>query len=399
MYLIDKLHQHGIGVILDFVMGHIIKDSSYLSNFDGTYLYEYEDQFRRENFVWGTANLDFGKGITRSYMRSAFHFYCEYYHVDGFRIDAVSNLLYYLGNKDNGENKEAIHFIQDLTTSLFAKDDTLIFSAEDSTAFNKVTGKVSEGAVGFNYKWNMGYMNDTLKYFALDPIYRKFHHHLLTFASVYNWSENFIMPFSHDEVVHMKGSLINKMPGNYQDKFSQLKLLMLYFYTFPGKKLLFMGGEFGQFDEWHYESALSWSCLRYESHQQYNQYFRDLTKLYLESPQLYALDHERQGFRWIDADDVQRSIYSYLRFGPDEQDPYLVILNMTPVGYEHFGQGVPFDGVWEVIFDGTKTCYYGYGQNMSLPITATSELTVGQPYRMTFDLRPFACLIFRRVHA
>jgi 1,4-alpha-glucan branching enzyme len=394
MYLIDCLHQRGIGVIIDFVLGHIVKDSSYLYNFDGTHLYEYNDTFRRENVSWGTANLDFSKGITRSYMLSAFHFYLQYFHVDGFRIDAVSNLLYYLGNKDNGKCNEAITFIQDISRSLFKKDTSIIFSAEDSTDFAHVTGDANLGAIGFNYKWNMGFMNDTLKYFEKDPIYRSHHHHNLTFGMMYAYSEQFILPFSHDEVVHLKGSLINKMPGSYEDKFQQLKLLMTYFYTFPGKKLLFMGAEFGQFSEWNFQKALDWSCLDFPSHQQYAHFFKTLTYTYKNNPQLWELDHNPKGFRWIEADNASKSIYIYLRYDSSDK-PLLVILNMTNQCYDNYNVGVPDEGYFKMILDGTKPEFFGY-EVVSQDVFKTSKGCYDNQYHyISINIKPWACYILK----
>ncbi|MDR2867443.1 MAG: 1,4-alpha-glucan branching protein GlgB [Acholeplasmatales bacterium] len=394
MYLIDQLHQRGIGVIIDFVLGHIVKDASYLYNFDGTHLYEYEDAKRRENIGWGTANLDFSKGITKTYMLSAFHFYLNYFHVDGFRIDAVSNLLYYLGDKSQGRCEEAISFIQDISRSLFAKDPSVIFSAEDSTDFSHVTGDANLGAVGFNYKWNMGFMNDTLKYFELDPIYRKFHHHNLTFGMMYAYSEQFILPFSHDEVVHLKHSLIGKMPGTYEEKFQQLKLLMTYFYTFPGKKLLFMGAEFGQFSEWNYEKALDWSCLDFASHQGYAHFFKSLTYLYKTQSSLWKWDFDPRGFSWVEADNAQKSIYAYLRFS-DDDEPLFIILNMTNQHYANYRFGLPIAGDWEMMLDGTKEEFFGYSRPNIKYYSTKKGSYDNQDNYLEIDVYPWACYILK----
>ncbi|MDR2828318.1 MAG: 1,4-alpha-glucan branching protein GlgB [Acholeplasmatales bacterium] len=394
MYLIDKLHQANIGVIFDFVLGHVIKDQSYLYKFDGTHLYEYDDEFRRENKEWGTANLDFSKGHTKSYMLSAFHFYMEYFHVDGFRIDAVSNLLYYLGNKDNGINNEAISFIRQISASLAFSNPSIIFSAEDSSAHANVTGDPSTGAVGFNYKWNMGFMNDSLKYFKLDPIYRKFHHNLLTFGIMYTYSEQFILPYSHDEVVHMKGSLINKMPGDYNFKFQQLKLLMTLLYTYPGKKLVFMGGEFGQFSEWNFDKELDWSSLMYESHQKYNYFFKQLTLTYMSNKALYVLDHDPKGFKWIDANNAEKSIYSYARFDKTG-NPIVVILNMTPEPYENFIIGVPKAGEYETLLDSTQKEYYGWEWQKQLSFSSIDGKYNNLDQHIKINIKPFGAYILK----
>src|SRR5690554_2775129 len=328
MYFIDQCHQHGIGVIIDWVLGHINKDSFGLFQFDGTYLYEYEDEKRRENTTWGTANLDFNKGISRSFMMSALTFWMDYFHVDGFRIDAVSHLIYNLGNKSNGENRGAINFIKELSGHLFSKDERIIFSAEDSTDYPLVTHPVSKGGLGFNYKWNMGFMNDVLSYFKLDPIYRKYHHDKITFGLTYAFSEQFILPFSHDEVVHGKGTLLTKMSGDYWQKFANFKTLIGLWVTHPGKKLLFMGQEFAHFSEWNHNRSLDWNLFEYDSHKTANRFVREILDLYKNSKELHELDHDPKGFMWIDPNNNEQSIFSYCRYAKDGSF-YVVVLNMT----------------------------------------------------------------------
>ena len=287
MWFVDQLHQNGIGVIMDWVPGHICKDAHGLYLFDGTPLYDYGDPSIRENIEWGTANLDLGKGITRSFLFSNALFYMKYFHVDGFRVDAVSNLLYHMGNPNRGVNEGACSFLRELSNILFGVDDRILLMAEDSSSFPNVTKPTSIGGIGFNYKWDMGWMNDTLKYFKLDPIYRKYHHHQLTFSMMYYYNEQFVLPFSHDEVVHMKGSLLNKMPGDYWQQFANYRLLMGYMMTHPGKKLLFMGNELAPYSEWAFYKGLDWNLLEYPSHDSAYHYMQDLTKLYKSSKCLY----------------------------------------------------------------------------------------------------------------
>lgn len=368
MYLIDKMHQNHIGVIIDWVLGHICKDAHGLSFFDGTPLYEFNDAHRRENITWGTDNLDFSKGITRSFMLSALTFWMDYYHVDGFRIDAVSNLIYYLGNKNEGVNQDAINFIKQLSYHLFGKDDRVLLMAEDSTDYPYVTHPVSQGGIGFNYKWNMGFMNDVLRYFKEDPIHRKYHHDKITFGLVYAFNEQFILPFSHDEVVHMKGSLINKMPGDYFQKMAQWRLLLALWMTHPGKKLLFMGQEFASFSEWNFNKELDWNLFDYESHQKANRFFKDLTKIYRHHKALYQYDHDPKGFKWSVVDDKEQSVFAFLRFSDDET--LLIVLNMTPNVHEFYEIGVPKPGIYEEILSSDKEIYYGSNQYNGLPLNS-----------------------------
>ena len=362
MYFVDKCHQNKIGVIFDWVPGHICKDANGLYMFDGSPVYEYPNEQDRENYEWGTANLDLGKGTTRSFLYSNALFYMNYYHVDGFRVDAVSNIIYYLGNKNRGENQGACDFLRGLSTNIFAKDDRVLLIAEDSSDYPGVTRPSDMGGFGFNYKWDMGWMNDTLKYFKLDPIYRKYHHNLLTFSMLYYYNEQFILPFSHDEVVHMKGSLLNKMPGDYWQKFANFRLLMGYFMTHPGKKLSFMGNELAPFSEWAFYKELDWNLLDYDSHRGANNYIKDLNTIYNKEKALYELDYNQDGFRWIDANNAIQSIYSFIRYGKDFKDHLVVILNCTPNTYHNYRIGVPGTLNYKELINSDDTKYYGSGQ-------------------------------------
>jgi len=360
MYFIDRMHQEGIGVIMDWVLGHICKDAHGLSYFDGTPLYEFNDKERRENVTWGTNNLDFSKGITRSFMLSALTFWMDYFHIDGYRIDAVSNLIYYLGNKQKGVNLDAINFIRQLSYHLFGKDDRLLFMAEDSTDFPYVTHPVDTGGMGFNYKWNMGFMNDVLRYFKEDPIHRQFHHDQITFGLVYAFNEQFILPFSHDEVVHMKGSLVNKMPGDYFQKMANWRLLLTLWMTHPGKKLLFMGQEFASFSEWAFQKQLDWNLFDFPAHQQANRFFKDLAQVYRHHSALFQYDHHPKGFEWSIVDDREQSVFAYIR--RSDTETLVIVLNMTPNVHEFYEIGVPKAGRYEEILNSDKNIYFGSDQ-------------------------------------
>lgn len=359
MYLIDCFHQAGIGVIMDWVPGHICKDAHGLYMFDGEPLYEYSDMKIRENVIWGTINLDLGKGIVKSFLISNALYWMKYFHIDGFRIDAVSNIIYYLGNASLGINQPAVDFLRDVTTSIKTEDSSVLVFAEDSTTFPKLTAPVIEGGIGFDYKWNMGWMNDTLRYFEKDPIYRKYHHDLLTFGIVYQYSERFLLPLSHDEVVHGKRSLISKMPGDYWQKFANFRLLMGWLYTHPGKKLCFMGGEFAQMHEWKDKAELDWFLLEYPFHERANHFVRDLLKVYRHHHALFQLDHDSRGFSWIDETNVNQSIYIFARYSQQPDEIIVVVMNMTPVAYENFTIGVPAAGQYMEILCSDKEQYGG----------------------------------------
>lgn len=392
MYLIDRLHQANIGVLMDWVLGHICKDAHGLYKFDGTHLFEYENEFLRENLDWGTSNLDFSKGITRSFMHSALNFWIDYFHIDGFRIDAVSRLIYYLGDESRGVNFDAVNFIKQLGLSLFKKDDRILFMAEDSTSYPKVTHPIDQGGLGFNYKWNMGFMNDTLSYFKTDPIYRKYEHDKITFGMHYAYSEQFILPYSHDEVVHMKNSLLEKMPGNLNDKLSQWRLLMTLFMTHPGKKLLFMGQEFAQRKEWNFKTEIEWTLLAYEEHQKANAFFIDLAKIYKNNKAFYKYDHDPVGFEWLVVDDSNQSLFSYVR--KTERTMYVVILNMTPNYHEFYEIGVPKKGIYEEILNSSNIKYGGSVLEKQI-LESLDEPKLKFDYHIKPKIAPFSAMIFK----
>jgi 1,4-alpha-glucan branching enzyme len=359
MYLIDQCHQHNIKVILDWVPGHICRDAHGLYMFDGEPLYEYEEEWKRENIVWGTANLNLGRGEVQSFLISNALFWMKYFHVDGFRIDAVSNIIYYLGDSSKGVNHGALDFLKNLSTQVFAHFNNALLIAEDSTAYPKVTHPVDQGGLGFNYKWNMGWMNDTLEYFEKDPIYRKYHHHDITFGLSYAFSENYVLPLSHDEVVHGKKSLVDKMPGDYWQKFANYRALMGLFFTHPGKTLLFMGGEFAQMHEWKDYCELDWNLLEYPLHSAAQRFNRDMNLVVKNHKALYELDGNQEGFEWIDANNEEMSVYSFVRYGKDKSDFVLVVLNLTPIVHHNFRIGVPQKGKYVEVINSDKSVYGG----------------------------------------
>ena len=323
---VDILHQNGIGVILDMVAVHFASDYFGLDHFDGTGMYEsiYPDLKYSE---WGSNNFDYSKGHVRSFMKSAMTYWLENFHFDGIRIDAVSYMIHYNGNKNRGVHKDNIEFIKDLNKTIHEDFPNVMLIAEDSSDFPQVTGKVEDGELGFDYKWDLGWMNDTLRYFKTDSINRIDHQANINFSMFYFYNERFILPLSHDEVVHMKGAMINKMAGSYEEKFKQLKLLYTYQMTHPGKKLNFMGNEIATFDEWNEHESINWDILKFPTHDDIHRYVKDLNSLYLESPAFFEKDYEEEGFAWKVVDDNINSVFAYERKANDER--YLVVLNMT----------------------------------------------------------------------
>ncbi len=394
MYMIDRLHQEGFGVIMDWVPGHICKDAHGLYFFDGSPLYEYDEKWKRENEVWGTANLDLSKGITRSFLISNALYWMEYFHVDGFRVDAVSNIIYYLGDARNGSNTGAIEFLRELSRNIFKKDDRVLLMAEDSTAHPGVTKPVDAGGLGFNYKWNMGFMNDVLRYFKKDPIYRKWHHEDITFGLTYAFSEQFILPFSHDEVVHGKGTLLTRMPGDYWQKFANYRALIGLWATHPGKKLLFMGQEFAHFAEWDVNKDLDWNLFQFDSHSKANVFVRDMLWLVRSEKALYEKDHDPSGFKWIDSTNAEQSIFSFLRYANDGSF-VVVVLNLTPNVYHGFELGVPKKGQYIEIMNSDLTKYGGSNQYNGKPLFSFDEAKHNQAYHVKMLVSPLSVTILK----
>ncbi|MCE3201283.1 1,4-alpha-glucan branching protein GlgB [Paenibacillus sonchi] len=405
MFLIDKLHQAGIGVLLDWVPAHFAKDAHGLRMFDGTALYEYADPMLAEKPGWGTLSFDFSKPEISSFLISNALFWFEMFHIDGMRVDAVTSMLRldfekkgheYRRNANGGlENLEAIRFIQRLNKTIFHYYPKALMMAEESSAWPGVTAPVHEGGLGFNYKWNMGWMNDTLGYIEHDFGARPYHHNLLTFPICYAYSENYTLPLSHDEVVHGKKSLLDKMPGTYEQKFAGLRLLLGYHISHPGKKLLFMGGEFGQFIEWKDQEQLDWLLLDYESHRRMLAFTAALNKLYVNEKALWELDHEMEGYQWIDADDSGQSIVSYIRRGKRPVDTLLIIINFQPVERPMYRVGVPRPGTYEELFSSENTEFGGSGVH-NAPMKSSKKEWHNQVNSIELTIPPLSFLVLKK---
>ncbi|MBP1756865.1 MAG: 1,4-alpha-glucan branching enzyme [Firmicutes bacterium] len=405
MYFVDYCHQKGIGVILDWVPGHFPKDAHGLAKFDGTSIYEHPDPRRGEHPQWGTLIFDYGRHEVQSFLISNAIFWLEHYHVDGFRVDAVTSILFldfgredWLPNQYGGnENLEAAAFLKRLNETVFSEYPSTLMIAEDSSQWPLVTAPTSSGGLGFLYKWNMGWMNDTLRYTSMDPLYRKWNHNLLTFSLTYAFSENYILPLSHDEVVHGKRSLLNKMPGEYHQKFAGLRSLLGYMMAHPGKKLTFMGGEFGQFIEWRYDSGLDWLLLDYEMHQKIKDYVKALNHFYQEQPALWEDDNGWSGFEWICPDDNNQSVLAFLRKSRSMKDYLLVVVNFTPVERPDYLIGVPKEKGFLEIFNSDEACYGGNGYSDSSPLKTEKIPSHGYEQSIRLKLPPLSVVFYKPV--
>ncbi|MBN2468848.1 MAG: 1,4-alpha-glucan branching protein GlgB [Deltaproteobacteria bacterium] len=405
MYLIDRLHQHGIGVILDWVPSHFPSDEHGLSYFDGTYLYEHADPQKGFHPEWQSYIFNHGRHEVQTFLISSALFWLERYHADGLRVDAVASMLYldyarkdgeWIPNKYGGnENIEAINFIRSLNEAVYAHHPHTQTFAEESTAWPMVSRPTYVGGLGFGMKWNMGWMHDTLDYFSKEPIHRKYHHNQLTFSIWYAFFENFLLPLSHDEVVHGKRSLIAKMPGDDWQKFATVRLLFGYLYAHPGKKLLFMGGEFAQWGEWYHEESLDWHLLEYAPHQGVRKWVRDLNHLYKNERALYRFDFENRGFEWVDCHDWEGSIISFLREGDDHDDTMLVVCNFTPVPRYRYRIGVPREGTWWEVLNSDAAEYGGSGCGNGGRAEAETIPSYGRPFSLSITLPPLGILLFR----
>ena len=403
-YLIDQLHQAGIGVIMDWVPAHFPRDAFGLYNFDGTPTYEYADPRKGEHADWGTDVFDYGRNEVRSFLFSSAMFWLEEYHMDGLRVDAVSSMLYldygrqdgeWVANVNGGhENLEAIEFLQKLNTAIFAAHPDVLMVAEESTAWPKVTYPVDQGGLGFNFKWNMGWMNDICHYIKLDPYFRQFNHRDITFSLMYAFSENYILPLSHDEVVHMKGSFFGKMPGDNPQKFAGVRAFYTYMMTHPGKKLTFMGAELGQWNEWHYEYSLDWHLLQYEPHRQTQAFFKAMNAFYLEQPALWQQDDSWQGFQWLCADDNTANTVAFLRWDK-KGNPLIVVCNFSPNHREGYRVGAPFGGTWAPVFNTDEARFGGQDTGDKGPLKTEKVPCHDQPQSLVIDLPAMSAMIYR----
>ncbi len=405
-YFVNHLHQNGIGVILDWVPSHFPGDLHGLHFFDGTFLYEHQDPRQGYHPDWSSYIFNYGRNEIREFLISSAHFWLEQFHVDGLRVDAVASMLYldysrkegeWIPNKFGGrENLDAIEFLRDLNESVYTKFPDVQTIAEESTSWPMVTRPAYTGGLGFGYKWNMGWMHDTLDYFSKDPVYRSYHHNMITFSIWYAFSENFMLSLSHDEVVHGKGSLMNKVPGDIWQKFANMRLLFGYMYSHPGKKLMFMGGEIGQWSEWDHESSVDWHLLEHDSHRGLQRWVRDLNTVYRGQPALYENDFQNEGFKWIDANDSKNSILSYIRYNKNKSEPVIVVCNFTPVPMFNYRIGVPDEGFWKEILNSDAGLYGGSGQGNFGGLQAVPVPYHQEDYSINITLPPLGIVMFTK---
>lgn len=407
-YLIDRFHQEGIGVILDWVPGHFPKDGHGLANFDGTCLYEHMDNRKGEHMDWGTKIYNFGRREVINFLYSSALFWLREYHIDGLRVDAVASMLYLDYSREDGqwlpneyggnENLEAIAFLKKMNELVHAENTGIITFAEESTAWPMVSRPTSVGGLGFDFKWNMGWMHDTLEYINKEPVHRKYAHNHLTFGLLYAFNENFILPLSHDEVIHGKGSMFGKMPGDTWQKFANLRCYYTFMFTHPGKKLLFMGGEFAEHGEWRPEDSLNWDLLHYENliqHQQVFKCVKDLNQLVKNNPSLYEVDFKHTGFEWINHEDGDNSVISYVRKAKNADDFLLVICNFTPVVRENYLVGVPKKGAYEEIFNSDSAIYGGSNVINASEIKSKAGSVNYRDNHISLTLPPLATIVLR----
>jgi 1,4-alpha-glucan branching enzyme len=405
MYLVDYLHQRGIGVILDWVPSHFPTDEHGLAYFDGTHLYEHADPRQGYHPDWNSYIFNYGRNEVRSFLFSSAHFWMQKYHIDGLRVDAVASMLYldysrsageWIPNKFGGrENLEAISFLRKLNEQVYSETPDALTVAEESTAWPMVSRPTYLGGLGFGMKWDMGWMHDTLRYFSLDPIHRKYHHNDLTFRMIYAFNENFVLPLSHDEVVHGKGSLIGKMPGDAWQKFANLRMLFGYMYSQPGKKLLFMGSEIGQFREWNHDSSLDWHLLDFPLHAGLQSWIRDINRTYRAVPALYELDFSPDGFEWIDANDNANSVLSFMRKCKTPGSEVVIVLNCTPVPRINYRVGVPHGGRWKELLNSDATIYGGSGMGNLGVVEATATPYHGRQQSIVMTLPPLSIVVLQ----
>ena len=405
MFLVDTLHQAGIGVILDWVPAHFPADPHGLGFFDGTHLYEHADPRKGFHPDWRSYIFNYGRHEVRSFLISNAMFWLERFHVDGLRVDGVASMLYLDYSRDEGEwipneyggreNTDAISLLRQLNEAAYGSFPDIQMIAEESTSWPMVSRPTFVGGLGFGFKWDMGWMHDTLRYFERDPIHRRYHHNEITFRSLYAFHESFVLPLSHDEVVHGKGSLLNKMPGDRWQKFANLRLLFAYMYSQPGKKLLFMGSELAQWREWNHDHSLDWHLLEEAPHAGVSRLVGDLNRRYRDEPAMHARDSEPSGFAWIDGSDSEQSVLSYMRKGGPGDPPVLVVMNFTPVVRHGYRVGVPIEGEWEEVLNTDAEQYGGSGVGNLGRVMTSSETRHGQPCSVTITLPPLGAVWFR----
>lgn len=404
-YFVNECHKHKIGVLLDWVPAHFPRDAHGLAEFDGTCLYEYADPRKGEHPDWGTKIFDYGKNEVKNFLIGSALIWVEHYHIDGLRVDAVASMLYLDYGKQDGQwvpnkfgdnkNLEAIEFFKHINTLVLGRNPGAVMIAEESTAWPKVTGTVEEEGLNFSYKWNMGWMHDFLDYMKLDPYFRKDNHHRMTFAMSYNESEKYILVLSHDEVVHLKCSMVNKMPGTETDKFRNLMVGYAFMMGHPGKKLLFMGQEFAQLEEWSEERELSWYLLENPNHKQMQNWVKKLLHIYRRNPALYELDSSFKGFEWINANDAERSIFSFVRKSKDGKNNLLFVCNFTPVERPDYRVGVPLRRTYKLILDSERAEFGGSGKARPENYKARKAECDGRRYSISYPLAPYGVAVFR----
>jgi 1,4-alpha-glucan branching enzyme len=402
---VDRCHQNGLGVILDWVPGHFPKDDHGLAKFDGSALYEHADPRQGEHMDWGTLIFNYGRTEVKNFLVANALYWLDQFHIDGLRVDAVASMLYldysrnagewvpnYLGGR---ENLDAIAFMRELNSVCYANHLGTTIIAEESTAWGGVSRPVSTGGLGFGFKWNMGWMNDSLRYMQKEPVHRKYHHGEASFSMIYAYDENFILVLSHDEVVHGKGSLINKMPGDRWQKFANLRMFLAWMWMHPGKKLLFMGGEFGQWNEWKHDASLDWHLFLGEEHSGLQRLVKDLNHLYTSRKALHAWDHEAGGFFWLDANDAEGSVFAFARTSPDGDKVY-VLVNATPVPRKGYRAGIADAGSYRELLNTDAPIYAGSGVSAGAGFQAQEVPWQGQPWSIVVDLPPLGVLVLGR---
>lgn len=408
-YFVDYMHQQGIGVLVDWVPAHFPKDGHALSYFDGTHLYEYADTRKGEHKEWGTLVFNYGRSEVQSFLIANALFWLREYHIDGLRVDAVASMLYldylrkdgdWVSNQYGGrEHLEAVDFLRKLNEAVYAEQPGTLTVAEESTSWPLVSRPTYVGGLGFSMKWNMGWMHDMLEYMHLDPVFRRYHHNLITFSLMYAYSENFVLPLSHDEVVHIKGSLINKMPGDLWQRFANIRAFYGYMWGHPGKKLLFMGGEFGQWHEWNYAESLDWHLLEPPSdphHARLHDYLRDLNAIYQREPGLYALDSDPEGFSWIDVHDTDNSVVSFMRRSKNADDTLIFVCNFTPIPRLGYRLGVPRAGEYYEILNSDANRYGGSGLENLQAMPSGPVFWQSCPYSLLLTLPPLSTIVLKR---